>query len=100
MNMSTVLEWVKANVFIVVFVLLLIAAPIAMFFVSSGMNADVRKDVETRARKQADLNKIEKTDIVLPDGTSIQNVANDALIQRYTQVAEFMRKDADAVMLA
>ena len=97
MNMGAVLEWVKANVFIVVFLLLLLAAPIAMFFVSRGMNAEVRKDVEIRARKQGDLAKIEKVDIVLPDGTSIQNVANEKLIARYTEVADIMRKDADAV---
>ncbi len=99
MNMSTVLEWVKANVFIVVFVLLLIAAPVAMFFVSSGMNADVRKEVEIRARKQTDLTKLE-TDLVQPDGTAVKGIPNDKYIARYAEVANSMAKDADAVLRA
>ncbi len=94
--MNVVLDWVKANVFIVIFIALMIAALIGLPIVSSGMNASVRKEVQARAQKNVELTKVQKTD--LPDGT--QGVINEKFLQQYEQVAKVMADDAAAVQKA
>ncbi len=51
MNAHQVLEWIKANLVIVIFAVVMIAAPVAMLFVAGGMNAGVREEVNKRAQK-------------------------------------------------
>lgn len=101
MNMNVILEWVKTNVFTVIFIVLMVAALIALPIVSSGMNAKVRKEVENRARKNAELVRLEKGDLTLPDGTpAAPGIVNQRFLNRYGEVAEAMSHDADAVLKA
>lgn len=86
MNVHAVLEWIKANVFIVVFIALMIAAPIAMFFVSGSLNEGVRKEVKDRASKAADLNSLSNSEI-----------PNEESISRYETYAKVVSADAAAV---
>jgi HAMP domain-containing protein len=99
-NFNVVIEWVKTNVFIVVFVILMIAAPLAMFFVSSSMSQGVRSRVSQRAQKISELQRLEKGDITTPDGQSVQGVLNEKFLQRYMQVANIMNDDAVEVQRA
>lgn len=100
MNANAILEWVKANVFIVVFVVLMIAAPITMFFVSSGIGQDVRESVNRRSQKITELARLEKSEIDTFGGQSVQGVLNEQYLRRYEQVARTMSEDAAAVQKA
>ena len=97
MNLNTVLEWIKSNIFIVVFVVLMIAAPVAMYIVSSGMNEAVRKEVGDRAQKNAELARLKSSQIQMPDGQQVPGLVNDEFLARYRQIADKAGKDAKEV---
>lgn len=94
--MNAVLEWVKANVFIVVFVVLMLAAGITLPIFASGMNKKVSAEVSNRAQNFAKLAQLEKSEI-LPGQTG---VPNERTLQRYEQVAKVIAEDAANVRKA
>jgi hypothetical protein len=98
-NLNTVLEWVKSNIFIVVFVVLMIAAPVGMYIVTSGMNEEVRKEVSERAQKTAELTRLENSTIEL-NGQQVPALVNDAFLAQYRQFADRMGGDAKQVQEA
>lgn len=101
MNLNAAIDWIKDNVFIVVFCILMIAAPTAMWFVSGRMNAEVSKKVDERARQDIELTQLEKTEMSLPDGSaSFTGIVNDQFLERYTQVSKAMSEDAETVRKA
>jgi hypothetical protein len=95
-NFNTVLEWVKSNVLIVVFVVLIFAAPIAMYVVTSGMNERIHSDVEARVQKSSELARL-KTPILMPDGSTKEELVNEQLLNHFSAVAEKVSVDAKAV---
>lgn len=102
MNARQVLAWVKANVFIVVFSVVMIAALVALPIVSGGLNGSVRDRVQERVNKKNEIEKFEKTNVVLqmPDGTeeSWTTVVNEDLIDQYRAYVEAERDDADQIV--
>jgi hypothetical protein len=90
--MNQVLEWVKANVLIVVFVAIMLIAPVAMFFVSRGMNESVRADVNRRASELTSLNGLFVT---MPDGQRV--LPNDQLVQKLEENTRKASDDQQAV---
>ena len=97
-----VLAWVKANVFIVVFGVLMIAALVALPIVSGKLNADVKSRVQERVSKKNELEKFEKTNVTLqlPDGTaeSWSTTVNAGLIDQYRGYVEAERVDAERIV--
>lgn len=91
--MTRVLEWVKLNVLIVVFIALMIAALIALPLLAGGMNEKVRDRVEQRARAANDLAQLERTELA-PGQTGI---VNERFIDRYSRMATSISEDARAV---
>lgn len=101
MNVQAVLEWLKHNVLIVVFGVIVLAAPVAMWFVSSGVNADVSAEVKKRADQHPRLVSLEKTDITPPGETEPRTgVLNQGLLDAYKRIAEVRAEDAKAVKQA
>jgi len=92
MNFSAVMEWVKANVFIVIFCVIIVVAPIALWFVSHRMNAAVREEVDKRAKNYPQLISLENTTIELPGQPSVKGMINDQFLQSYGQYAEAVGK--------
>jgi len=90
--MNQFVDWVKANVFIVIFVVVMIAAPVAMFFVASGMNAGVRTEVGNRAKRINDLNSLPTE---LPNGE--RGLVTDDLLTKYKEAIGKLGDDAEAV---
>ncbi len=90
--MNQVLDWVKANVFIVIFIVVMLAAPVAMFFVASGMNEGVRKNVSATAQKLTALSNLQVT---LPDGQRV--LVNEELIQKLEENLRKSSEDKEAV---
>ncbi len=101
--MSAVLKWLKGNVYIVIFVAIMIAAPVAMWVVAGGMNNAVRSEVEARAKKISEMSRFEKTSVAfdspVPGNEPVQAsiAVNRRFLDRYQQVVEIIRADADRV---
>lgn len=94
--MNAVLEWVKANVFIVVFGVLMVAAVVTLPLFSSKMNKQVKETVNERVRLLQQLTQLQKGEI-LPGHTG---VPNERTLERYEQIARVMGEDAAAVQTA
>lgn len=102
MNAAQVLEWIKANVFIVIFAVLMIAAVVALPLVSSRLNESVKDTVSKRAKMISDVKSLEKTPVEPPQAgkpvESQNTIVNEALLEQYKQLASEMKGDADAVV--
>ncbi len=102
--MSAVLAWIKANVFIVVFAAVMVAAVPSLLILSAQLNASVREDVESRNKKLRDLKSLEKTSIEVDTGAggpeSRSVLVNDQLLKRFLEVTEARRADADEILAA
>lgn len=90
MNANQILEWAKANLVILIFLLVMIAAPIAMYFVAGGMNKRVRDEVNSRAMKLSQMS----VSVTLPQGDV---VPTESLLQQYERVTKTLADDATAV---
>src|SRR5690606_24480094 len=97
---NNVLEWAKANVFIIVFVVVMVAALITMPLLASGMNEKVREEVRKRAGRLNEFSQIENTDIQWPGSPeSRKGVVNREFIERYRSTIDAAKEDADRVFL-
>ncbi|MHC4416556.1 MAG: hypothetical protein ACYS0G_14890 [Planctomycetota bacterium] len=101
--MNVVLGWVKSNVYSVVFLALMIVAPIALGIVARNMNEGVREEVKARAAKLAELSRIEKTKVNLVNPArgnpplSAEIAVNRQFLDRYRAVAGQIGEDAERV---
>lgn len=101
MNAQAILTWIKANIFIVIFAIVMIAAAIVLPIVSSGMNTEVKSIVQARADQISKLDNVLKGEITDPAGKPIGSGAiTDEFLARYEQVAALMDTDAKAVQAA
>ncbi len=101
--MNAVLSWIKLNIYTVIFVAVMIAAPVALWIVSGNMNAAVQEEVQTRAAKMKELEKFERTSVKLanpvPKNPPVQATiaVNRRFLDRYQEVVRAIRQDADRV---
>ena len=96
--MNAVLDWVKTNVFTVIFAVVMVAALVVLPIVSAGMNGRVRKEAQLRAQKSDDLARLEKTQFSLPGSTDWQPVlVNRRLLLDYEALVDSLREDAEQV---
>ncbi|HWB19541.1 MAG TPA: hypothetical protein VG711_04505 [Phycisphaerales bacterium] len=98
--MNKAMSWVKANVFSVIFLALMVIAPVGMFFVSNSLNANVKKQVDDRYKKLAPLEQLEKTPVTQPgDSTDAGTPAavNQALLDDYQAASQELQKNAKGV---
>jgi hypothetical protein len=98
--MRPVLKWVRANLYTVICAAVMLAAPLALWFYSGGMNSAVRQEVQRRAAKVGELGKFESTPISLEspvpgnDPVSARIAVNRKFLERYQQVVGKLREDA------
>jgi hypothetical protein len=100
--MKAVLDWVKTNVFTVVFLVVMIAALVALPFVAGSMNEGVRKTGDERKKQYQNLGQLEKTPVEVPDeGGGAPNaqtiLVNQQFLDRYKAVTEAQAEDAEHV---
>ncbi|QOJ16238.1 MAG: hypothetical protein HRU76_00900 [Phycisphaeraceae bacterium] len=69
MNHTKILNWVKKNLFIVIFAVLIIAAYVALPIFSGGISEDVARAMAARKGKDNDLSRLTTTGIELNDPT-------------------------------
>jgi len=101
--MNVVMKWVKANVFIVVFCAVIVIVPVLMWFVASGMNADVRDEVTKRASLLQNLDRHRRVPFSIENrvkgnqSNSATIVLNPAQLDRYRVVSQIIRADAEKI---
>jgi hypothetical protein len=98
--MKVVLDWIKSNLVSVVFIVLMIAAVVAMPLLTRGMNANIREEVKKRAARSGELDRLEKTQINQPaDPTAepLEGVVNENLLAAYRKAVEVQQEDADRI---
>jgi hypothetical protein len=99
--MSGVLEWVKTNVFTVVFLAVMVAALVALPIIASSLNAKIADDLQERNRKLSELESLERTNVSISfvNGPTIQQstLVNQNLLERYKEVTEAQAEDAEEV---
>ncbi|MHC4129307.1 MAG: hypothetical protein ACYTE6_03970 [Planctomycetota bacterium] len=101
--MSVVLNWIKSNVYTVVFLAIMVVAPVALWVVSGRMNAAVRADVQARAGKISELDRLEKTNVELsipgPDNPKVSATipVNRRFLDRYQEVVDKISQDAEQI---
>ena len=101
--MSAVLRWITANVYTVIAVAIMIAAPVGMWVVAGNMNKAVQDEVKKRAEKITELSRFEKTSISFhspvpgnePVNASI--AVNRRFLDNYQEVVDVVRKDMERV---
>ena len=96
------LDWIKTNVFTVVFLVLMVAALVGLPILAGRLNAGVQEEVTARSKKIQELDKLGKTQVEIPqsDGAPPLPQAiliNDAFIQRMREVTDLRRADAERV---
>lgn len=96
--MSAVLAWIKANVIIVIFFVVMIAALVALPIVAGSMNEGVQKILKERVDQVSKLEKLEKTSVDLPGVGSQSLLVNQRLLDRYIDVTDRAREDARLVL--
>ena len=99
MNSQAILSWVKSNVVIVVCLVVILGAPAALWYVSSGWNVEVKSDVAKRGRQLDTLASAGKADLAWPgavESTSV--VVTPSIINAYKDRAELLKGQANAVV--
>ena len=101
--MSAVLRWITANVYTVIAVAIMIAAPVGMWLVAGNMNKAVQDEVKKRAEKITELSRFEKTSISFHspvpgnEPVSASIAVNRRFLDRYQEVVDAVRKDLERV---
>jgi hypothetical protein len=99
--MSQVITWVKANVFIVVFVALMLVAMVAGPIVAGSLNSSAVKAAETRAAAMPQLVGLERTQFQINQAGKppIEHtvVINPRLLEDYRLIIERLKTDAGHV---
>jgi hypothetical protein len=101
--MSAVLRWLKSNVYTVIAVAIMIAAPVGMWIVSGKMNKAVQEEVDSRAKKISELSRFEKTSVSfhypVPGNEPVQAsiAVNRQFLDRYQEVVGVIREDMERV---
>ncbi|UCD74063.1 MAG: hypothetical protein JSV91_09755 [Phycisphaerales bacterium] len=98
--MNLVLDWVKSNVFTVVFLVLMIVALAVLPILANRMNSAVQEDVTSRASLDRQLDSLSKTQVTVPQGVNqppFQQamLINDSFIEQLREVTDALRADAD-----
>jgi hypothetical protein len=98
---NQVLEWLKGNVFTVVFAVVALAALIAMPLVASNMNNSVREQLGQRVRKINEMQQLERTQVAVPGQAAGQAaLINQRLLESYRASIDVAREDAERVVAA
>ncbi|MCZ6611548.1 MAG: hypothetical protein O6941_02845 [Planctomycetota bacterium] len=101
--MNVVLDWVKSNVYTVIFVAVMITAPLAMWIVAGNMNDRVKEEVKARAAKIADLDRLQKTQVSYhnpvagDEPVSAPILVNPQLLDSYRELTERISADAQRI---
>jgi hypothetical protein len=90
--MTPIIQWIKSHIVVVICAVVILAAPIASYVVSSGMVEGLRSDLRSTAGSLKELDRFRSTTVAVevPGGksVSVSGVANPRLIDAYDQAVK------------
>lgn len=99
--MKPAIDWVKANVLVVVLGVVALAAIVAGWFFAGSLNASVREEASKRAGKMTELASLEKSSVKLDipgrEPLSKTVVINQQILDEYREASEKLRSDATQI---
>ena len=100
--MKPLITWIKANLALVIFCVIIVVAPIASFLVSNRMNNRIREELKSRVSESwSDLGRLGTATYQLPaalPGTEpvvVKGPLNKASLEIYEAKARKIKQDAD-----
>ena len=102
--MTPVLRWIKSHLVVVICAVIILAAPITAWVISSGMSATLRTDLQQTASKVKELDRYRSTTVALevPGGEpiSVRGVVNPRLLEAYESAVSTIGSQAEIVHAA
>ncbi|MCP4795296.1 MAG: hypothetical protein GY885_03965, partial [Phycisphaeraceae bacterium] len=102
--MTPVLRWIKSHLVVVICAVIILAAPITAWVISSGMSATLRTDLQQTASKVKELDRYRSTTVALevPGGEpiSVRGVVNPRLLEAYEAAVTTIGSQAEIVHAA
>ena len=99
--MTPVLRWIKAHLVIVICGVVIVAAPLTAWFISEGMNTELRDRISQGTSKLSELDRLRKTSVSLevPGGAplSVTTVVNQKLLDAYEKAVGQIGTEAQRV---
>ena len=97
--MQAVTGWMKANLVIVVCVVVIIGAPVGLWYVSNGLSEELLVNVKKRGGQLDRLASAGKAEFAWPGSTdSMQVIVTPDLVTAYRQQASMLQGQADDVV--
>jgi hypothetical protein len=97
--MNQALDWLKSNIPIVIFMVVIVASVVTLPLLAKGMNDGVREEIQKRARGLSELKRIEDTSVTLPNtGERITGVPNQRLLEQFRRHSEQRLEDSRVVL--
>jgi FlaG/FlaF family flagellin (archaellin) len=85
--MTPVLRWIKSHLVVVICAIVILAAPITAWVISSGMSSSLRTELQQTASKVKELDRYRSTTVALEvpggDPISVRGVVNPRLLEAY-----------------
>ncbi|MBX3356656.1 MAG: hypothetical protein KF724_13245 [Phycisphaeraceae bacterium] len=104
MNFKLVLDWVRRHVFIVVFGVIIIAAPVTGWLIGGRLKGGVVNDLNSKKSDMDALSSLEASKVTLNipgrEPVTVQTTVNRQVIDSYSGIVEALRADADTVRTA
>lgn len=102
--MTPVLRWIKAHLVIVLCVFVIVVAPAAAWYVTGGMNADLKERISVGSSRMSELDRLTKSSVSLevPGGQPINmtTVINPKLLAAYKEAITKIGGEAQRVRQA
>jgi hypothetical protein len=102
--MTPVLRWIKSHLVVVICAVVIAVVPMAAWYVSSGMSATLKTELQQTASKVKDLARYTSTTVALevPGAApiSVQGVVNPKLLEAYEKAVATIGAQAEIVHAA
>ena len=102
--MTPVLRWIKSHLVVVICAVVILAAPITAWVISSGMSSSLRTELQQTASKVKELDRYRSTTVALEvpggDPISVRGVVNPRLLEAYESAVTTIGSQAEIVHAA
>lgn len=96
--MNQILDWLKTNIPIIIFSVIIVASVVTLPLLAGGMNQSVREEIQTRTRSLTELQRLENTSIQIPDtNEQTTGVVNEQLLEQFREYFDHRVGDATTV---
>ena len=102
--MTPVLRWIKSHLVVVICAVVIVVAPLAAWYVSTGMTAELKTELQQTASRVKELDRYKTTNVALEvpggDPISVRGVVNPRLLEAYEEAVSKIGSQAEIVHAA